>query len=67
MGFDLHGQDMDFGFLKVIFASKAIDLSHLSQRSPFAYTRGAKNWESKGGGIWASILVPVVQRRYPAS
>ncbi|KAF8869466.1 caspase domain-containing protein [Gymnopilus junonius] len=66
MAFDLHGRNMDFGFLKVIFSSQAIDLSHLAQRSPFVYTRGTKQWE-RPNEIWDSLLVPIIQRRHPAS
>ncbi|PPR00906.1 hypothetical protein CVT26_015516 [Gymnopilus dilepis] len=67
MAFDLHGQDMDVGFLKVIYSTSAIDLSHLEQISPFSMTRGTKEYQRKSGGIWDSLLIPVIQRRYPAS
>ena len=67
MAFDLYGQDLDVGFLKVIYSTSAIDLSHLEQISPFSTTRGTKEYERKSGGIWDSLLIPVIQRRYPAS
>lgn len=56
-------QDLDIGFLKLFVSTKAIDLSHIVQQSPFNIDRGIKALKLGGmDDFWATLTVPVIQR-----
>lgn len=67
------GQNLDVGFLKLFLSMKPVDLSHITQSSPFtsAATRGGNRsratapltTQQNKWLFWDTIVVPVVQRR----
>lgn len=59
-------QNVDVGFLKLFISTKPIDLSIITQSSPFGDTARNLSEDSKHTGeTWGTILLPVIQRRYP--
>ncbi|RXW22833.1 hypothetical protein EST38_g3034 [Candolleomyces aberdarensis] len=65
------GLDLTTGFLKVYFTSKAVDLSHVPQTTPFSETRTGGMMELRGftppppspQAICGTVLIPVIQKR----
>lgn len=58
-------QTIDVGFLKLFLSTKPIDLSNISQSTPFEDSRGSVDVSKNLGDIWGTILIPVIQRRDP--
>ncbi|KAK0194153.1 hypothetical protein F5146DRAFT_1183776, partial [Armillaria mellea] len=64
------GQDVDVCFFKLFVTTKPVDLGSISQSSPFSDLR-PRHTESPPSSpdlteSWASIAIPVVQRRAPS-
>lgn len=59
------GQDLDVGFLKLFLSTKYVDLSNIPQLSPFDEARSVADEEKPEIDTWGTLLVPVLQRRYP--
>ncbi len=62
------GQDVDVCFFKLFVTAKPVDLGSISQSSPFSdlrTSRGESPAKSSPDltGSWASISIPIVQRR----
>ncbi|KAF8875731.1 caspase domain-containing protein [Gymnopilus junonius] len=59
-------QVVDVGFLKLFISTKPLDLSIITQLSPFGDLARDISEDSKNAGeTWGTITLPVVQRRYP--
>lgn len=64
------GQDVDVGFLKLFLATEPVDLSYVSQDSPFGrldhrHIRRKFKMAPKAISIRDSLCITVVQRRRP--
>ncbi|KAF9472030.1 hypothetical protein BDN70DRAFT_844906 [Pholiota conissans] len=58
-------QDLDLGFLKLFLTTKPVDLSNIPQSTPFETTRSASRFVKSTVDTWSTILIPVIQHRYP--
>jgi hypothetical protein len=56
------GQNLDVGFLKIFLSTKPVDLSSMSQSSPFERTRSNDLLARTNEGTWGTMLIPVLQR-----
>lgn len=65
-------QDLDVGFLKLILCTTPIDASYMKQETPFdpnfipSNPRASKAANFEPNSVWATSLIPVIQRRMPA-
>ncbi len=60
------GQDIDVGFLKLFLSTAPVDFSNIPQRSPFYVDpRKGRLAQVKTMSVWNTLLVTVVQRRWP--
>ncbi|KAK0484889.1 caspase domain-containing protein [Armillaria novae-zelandiae] len=62
------GQDVDVCFFKLFVTAKPVDLGSISQSSPFSELRTSRSESPAKSspdltGSWASISIPIVQRR----
>ncbi|KAH7921893.1 hypothetical protein BV22DRAFT_1131903 [Leucogyrophana mollusca] len=57
------GQDIDVGFLKLFLSTEPVDLTHVSQKTPFEAHRSAGGTITDDHPRWETILTTVVQRR----
>jgi hypothetical protein len=58
-------QDLDVGFLKLFLATSDVDLSNIPQSTPFETSRSADRFAKSTKDTWSTILIPVVQHRFP--
>ncbi|KAH9477069.1 hypothetical protein JR316_0010985 [Psilocybe cubensis] len=58
-------QKIDVGYLKLFLCTQPVDLSNISQFSPFENSRGPVDTLKTTVKTWGTILVPVTQRRHP--
>ncbi|PVF91863.1 hypothetical protein CPB86DRAFT_820144 [Serendipita vermifera] len=59
------GQSLDVGFLKLFLSTEPAQLSSIVQPSPFTTDRMAAFKRPKVSGCWHTVLIPLVQRKYP--
>ncbi|KAF9477983.1 hypothetical protein BDN70DRAFT_836903 [Pholiota conissans] len=65
MAFKLdEGLETQVLFLKIYLSAQTVNLSHLSQDSAFASTRGVTQYHPKPKVTWTDIVVPVILRRH---
>jgi hypothetical protein len=58
------GQDLDVGFLKVLFTTEPVELEGIAQASAFEADEGEVFPRAKEiQGVWGSQLYTIVQRR----
>ncbi|KAF8961631.1 caspase domain-containing protein [Flammula alnicola] len=60
-------QNIDVGFLKLFITTKPVDLSSIPQQTPFEDARSSGSLSKTEIDTWGTVLIPVVQRRYPPS
>jgi hypothetical protein len=67
---------LDLGFFKILLSKANIDFSKISQTSPsvdppfsgpIAHVSGPQIPSQKLEGTWRTIIIPIIQRRHPAS
>lgn len=62
------GQNVDFGFIKLFVSTDYVDLSGISQPSPFDDNRADRpRTVDNRDAVWDTILIHVVQRGDPGS
>ena len=57
------GQSVDVGFMKLFLTTEYVDLSNVSQISPFERDRKMERKKIKSQPIWDTMLVTLVQRK----